>query len=639
MIKKLKFVSLFCVFLIGNLTITPNFNYLNISKNSEQLANDIATDVTNNNLEIVNVPDSATLESDQKWIDSIAESTNNNTIKLFFTRDASLVFQQSLLVMSNIITNLNNKSSNNIKNQICFCVDEDVYQNVNKFDFTIFNNMENVFLFKNSNDLDENLNESYSVIPTNQQLNLILNYYLKKFGNDIKFDIWIPDLSIASVWKNHYDGFLNFLPFVNHIYVLSDGNAQTYSFVNDYIKRVKKKFMSDDKKIENLKTLLNSEIDLEERQTLFNTTQLYDFLRLNFFTIFHIERYVDSSYYDIDLDKMYTSYIINYDYYDVANRLLNSNKNSVQEYTNFYESFFKVKDNTLENFVYDGFENYDSSKKNIVWIGDSLIRSETQVNWVRKNEIQKLFLGLTKIYDPKEYNYFFKHHPFYSSQQQKELTNFIIAQSENVKPIYFSNFPWELFLSWDKAKQSNSAEYTPFFSNTSNNVDVANTTLIGIQYSTTVILSTYFFISKQYNMNLDDAWKSIDSVNFPIPGSFDVVNRGNSSINEYFTQVEINKEKINKIYDPYIALNKFNKLEDNQKNVYDFLKNLNIDFENEIKANNETFTNKNESKAIVIATTIAATIAAIAIISITTIVLIKRKKIKKQKQIKNPTPE
>lgn len=656
-------------------------------------------------------PSSNELESDQTWIDSIKTSASSKSIKLFFTRNASLVFQQTFLALNYLLTskedkniqtskpdpnrdknqsknknkkdrkndysyeialngitknsasdvktiqsnqqNLNAQANTNstdlMEDEIALFIDDSVYEVKDRFDFSLFENRKQFLLITKNSDipLDDQLSEEedeiYEILPTEKILERTLAYYQKKYPNQyLSFDIWIPDLSVHATWSRG-NGFFKLLPYINKIYVTSDGNAQTYRYASSHISWAKK--ITDDidqlnketlEKLKILKTynILPSDksqnklvkyvstlddnyashtnsLTEEEKNYLkekrvealetYKTHGINWFLRSNLFTTFHISRYTDSSYYEIDKEKMYPAYVFNYDYIDLANKLFNSsttvekdktlcgtitsnssndNEKKRKQFISFYEDIFFISNRSLETFVYEGFSNYDPKKKNIIWIGDSLIRGREFVNANRVEEIQNTFLGLTKKYDPSEYNYFFKHHPFYTTQQQKELTDFISAKVENLKPIYFSNFAWELFLSWEKAHQLVDKQYVPFFSETSNNDPIPRTTLMGIQYTSSAIFSTYLFLRQNYNYSDVDAYKSINFKNFPVPGTFDIISRGYSSVYPYNIQLEINRKKIDEIYQPFLGIGYLTSFKNDKISTEQFgvLNNLDVTF-------------------------------------------------------------
>ena len=532
------------------------------------------------------------MESDSKWIESIKETQSNNTIKLIFTRNASLVYQQSTLVV-NYLLEKNNYSNKEMKNEIALFIDNDVHQDHDKFNFTNYTNLSNNYektqflLITNQNHFPNvTTNEEYRIFPSTSMLNTIFEFYKKKYGSNVMFDIWIPDLSLTSVWGK-YNGskeWFNILQHTNHIYLTSDGNAQTFKFVESYISWLNRQDKNTE--ILNSRTLtkLNNIYDKSDNNLDFeaySNSVLWDFLRTSLFTIFHITRYIDSPYYKTNLERMYPAYTFNYDYFNLSNKLFDNNLTEKRnKFINNYEVFFKVENATINEFIYKGYENYDPNKKNIIWMGDSLIREASHVNEKRTEEIQKTFLGIAKNYPVEEYNYFFKHHPYYTAKQQEEMTNFITKKSENIKPIYFDNFPWEMFLSWDRKEQSKSKQgYTPFFSSTSNNHDIPQTQLIGIQYTSTTILSTYLFLKQNYNLTEEQAYKSIDYNNFPVPGTFDIIYRGLPSINLYEEQIEINKERTKNVYNPFLEIGYIKNFYQDQLTTKEFFRINNIPYQ------------------------------------------------------------
>ena len=549
-----------------------------INPSSQLIDNSQKNNIEKSNLSMVSMPDESVLESEQKWIDSIKESMNANTVKLFFTRNASLVFQQSLIVIQSILNNKNLDLTNKpFQNEIGFFIDDDIIENTKKFNLSQLESLENVFVASKLSDFNKksiNANitndEKYSVVPSEVFLDNTIAYYKNKFANkNIKFDLWIPDLSMASLWNSKNKGLLNILPYVNKIYLLSDGNAQTYQIANGYIDAMKKTFNDDKRIIYDFSTIINESIDYGTRYSRYYYSNFYEFMRLNIFTIFHIDRYVDSPFYKINKSKMYTSYLLNYDYSDMATKMFDDIESQNQMILG-YEKFFMIENNSLENFVYEGFENYDPKKKNIIWMGDSLIRSSADVSEKRKNEIQDFFKVFYQNHHHTKYNFFFKHHPYYSTEHQKQLTNFITAKAEGIKPIYFKNFPWELFLSWDKRQQSNN-EYVPFFSSKTNIDEIPQTQFVGVQYTSSVMISTNAFNIKQHKMSLEQSWKTINNNNFPIGGTYDMVSRSDPVKENYNEQVDINIGRIHKVYDPFLNLNKFPFMIENMKSINNYI--------------------------------------------------------------------
>ncbi|MDE5553054.1 MAG: hypothetical protein K2I67_00720, partial [Malacoplasma sp.] len=394
---------------------------------------------------------------------------------------------------------------------------------------------------------------------TLQMLKGINNYYTA-INSDIKYDLWIADLSIIDLWNLHSTEFLSILGHINKIYVLSDGNAQTYSVSSDYIKRQQTFGLLSEEQMKNdlddFKSKSTDSVTIQK----FNASSIYDYFRYtDFFTIFHIKDYSESPTYT-SKTQMYKVNEIDWDIEQFANKMITNDSDSTTKTNliNNYFSFFKFDNLTnmdLSYFITQGLENYDPKKKNIIWIGDALTPNPNNVSFEKKNEIQETFKALTVKYNPNEYNYFFKHHPRYSLDVQNQLTSLI--SNGLVNAIYFKSFTWEIFLQWDHYKQIQNKDYVPFFSSTSNNNVYSQTTFVGIQYTTTVVPSTLFFLENTYGMSLENAQKTVWYDNFPVPKYFDLLTPGNpNSINPIY-QEQVNREAINKIYEPYLSMKIF----------------------------------------------------------------------------------
>ncbi|MDE5775193.1 MAG: hypothetical protein K2H51_02600, partial [Malacoplasma sp.] len=371
--------------------------------------------------------------SDQKWIDDIKEAAtatkNDGNIQIFFTRNASLLYQQSLVSLLYLLDNTSTSSSdttdtdnsgNEIK-QIAYFVDDAVYQAKNRFNFdTIKNNEKTLFVSKTS-DIPTNSDETqtptddipYSTVPTSNQIDLTYNYYKSALESGKKIDIWAADLTVNSLFSGSdaKNGFVKLLPYINKIYILSDGNAQTANFIDAYVKRRKEHYISDEEAKNIWSQLQDTNKSEEERLDILSNSTLYDFLRLEeYMNIFHILEYTQSPYWNLSADEIYRAYAFNIDYYKMSNSLYEeSQETEKQNYLTNYEKFFLLSDTNLQSFVESGFDNYDPNKKNIVWMGDNLwtenndyTRISTNNNMIK--EVQNFFLILTKKYPANEYN-------------------------------------------------------------------------------------------------------------------------------------------------------------------------------------------------------------------------------------------
>ncbi len=564
--------------------------------------------------------------SDQKWIDDIKEAAssakNDGNIQIFFTRNASLLYQESLIALLYLFDNTSssfstddsqqnnttsddktneseNLAANNDENsgggianqqikQIAYFVDDSVYQTDTRFDFSdIQNNNDTLFVSKSS-DIPINVDstsssseqleedEPYASAPTSNQINLIYNYYSDILKSGKKIDIWAADLTVNSLFSgsDSRKGFVKLLPYINKIYIMSDGNAQTASFIEAYVKRRKDHYVSDEDAENIWNELQNVEKPEEERLQILSNSTLYDFLRLEkYMSIFHILEYTQSPYWNIESDKIYRAYAFNIDYYKMSNNLYDSNQTTEKEkYLKSYEKFFLLSDSSLNAFVQEGFENYDPKKKNLVWMGDNLWTENNDYTKISANsnmikEVQNFFLVLTKKYPASEYNYFFKHHPAFSVEVQKQLTS-IITELTDVKPITFGPFGWELFLAWDGYHQVNSSNnYVSFFNSTSNKNEnneqefYPQTQLVGTLYTSSTILTTYSYIRTTYDFTDSEAYLSVDQENFPIVGTYGIYAKGVKSSGSYSSMVKKNKEFIDKIYLPYVEMNKIDGVE------------------------------------------------------------------------------
>lgn len=554
---------------------------------------------------------------DITWINSIKNSSNNNIVKLFFTNSTFTIMQQAFLALNYMI----NENENTEKNQkIAFFYNQNSQQ---YFDF--LDDYKNLMFINNVNQIGGTSNIKYNNIPSNEMLDLISKFYKNLYGDDIKFDIWIPESSLTFIWNNHYNSFFELLPNINKIYLLTSGNYQTNNFVLEYIKEARKNNISKDEIESNLKFLQNKNASFENRYNKFYKTKIYNYLISDLFTIFHNIEYVDSPYYNINKNKMYKAYLINYDYIDLSIKLFKNNDNNelkIKKYINNYENVFNLQNNYLKSFVYKGIENYDPSKKNVIWIGDYLIKDIDNIDSKRLEELQKVFLAFTRKYSPNEYNYFFKQHYSYDYKTQEKLTNLITSLTNGVKPIMFKNIPWELFLSWDRnyLNACLNNDHQSFFEKYDDNNFEQKTRLIGMQFTSNILLTTYSFLVKQYGIPSEQAWQYINPENFPVSGISDIQKPGKSSWKSYDKQYRLNLTKIEEIYEPIYQKKLIPNYSKSIKSASTFLKENNINF---------SPINTNKTKLDIFLTSLATAVAVlIVVIPLIVYVIKKRNEIK-----------
>lgn len=542
------------------------------------------------NHSIMNVNPNSKINFD-KWNESIQKSSRNDNVKLFVSWTTSFAnIQLAEIINYMLLDKPNRVGTDDIlwfydfrtldKWNVKYLIDkydpnypydktdnrnENSKKNASEFYFRVIDNIARLTL----NDKDDawyarNLEEAL-ITP-------LLDYYINKNPN-VKFDLWILEGSLEGSWNNYYEAtgfspFYRLLKRTQHIYVISDGNYQTYYFIKnvlDYFS-IKGSWQNSESEIDDLiDRIWNDPLDSSEEGKRavykeFSRLKLYDFIHSSkLFTFFHLNSYTESPYYLNKLPikmQLYKTYSLNYNYYDFAKTFFATNQQKFNEFITNFEKYFKLESLTsIYDFLNLNKEKYNKNKKNLIWFGDSLILNKDHIYPERKLEINNVMKGLFNRYNKNEFNYFVKHHPSYNETQQQWLTKEVINNSEiENELIYMNPFPWELFLSWDYKEKSTNSEYKSFF-------DHNNTIFIGFQFTTTTIQTSSFFFEKFYNYTLDDINKVFGNNNFPIPQTFDIISRQKKVLLPYRQQEEINRNKINDIYNPFIDLNVFPKID------------------------------------------------------------------------------
>lgn len=206
-----------------------------------------------------------------------------------------------------------------------------------------------------------------------------------------------------------------------------------------------------------------------------------------------------------------------------------------------------------------------------------------------------------------------------------QLSNLIINNKQQVSNIiYFQTLPWEILISWDYKQQKTNSNYVPLFNLDPNK---NNTIFVGFQYTTTSIQTTAFFLESAYDYTLDDVDKTLNSYYFPIPETFDVVDRASEStfskedcLNGVYAKTNI--KKIENIYDPYVYLKTFPEYKNNQVLVSDFIK-KNYD------SNYSIYGTKNSNNNVIIISTSVIVVIMVLIIGVVAFVILYKRKNKK----------
>ncbi len=534
-------------------------------------------------------------DSDNKfdqWINSIKSSSLNNNIQLFITRDVSLIYQQALIATNYMLIN-NKINGNQNVNKYYWLVNEKDYD-TNKWNFNYYrDNYNNLKIITNTYDLNHAINHPYDNWLDSTMIFELINYFKMIFNGTFKIDLWISDINIEELWNGSNDNsnslaFYEMLKYTDKINVISDGNYQTKYFALNFVDRInslKNQLSKIDanKKINDYKNDINNSLYNE-----FKSTSIYDFLLDNsYINIFNIASYYNSPYYKlISGYNFYQVYEYQYDYYSMANLLFDKNNEAeyFNDFVSLYERFFNWSNiNSFEDLILENKDLYDRNKKNVIYIGDSLITDESEFYPQRKEELNKITEAMLKKYNPKEYNWIFKNHPRYTLEVQKYLNSFMF--NNNFKPIYLKNFPWEMFLSWDNKKQKEDSNYQPFFGNSVNLSENTKTILTGLQYSSTVIETTWFFLKNVYNLDDFSAYNSINANNFPIAATFDIIRPTkiyNFNPNQNYLK---NYQGIVDIHEPFYQLHNFYDYKNDLMDSKTYINNQGIDYSYPTKSN------------------------------------------------------
>ena len=556
------------------------------------------------------------------WVDTIKNFDSNN-IQLFVTRDATLIYQQSLIASNYMIESTQSSNLN-----LYWIINEQDYIN-KKWNFDYFTNgyADSIHLIKNINDLNSNINQPYLNWLNQEMIDQLLNKF-ESFNQTFKLDLWIADINIETIWKeaeseNETLPFYKLLKHINKINVLSDGNYQTRYFANAFVERLNTSKQQLDKesaknKIKAFQSDSNNALYKE-----FKTTTVFDFLLDDdFINVFNVANYYDSPYFKLNKNfSFYNIYLYQYDYYNMGQLLFENDTDKLNTFINLYESFFNWNIQNFTDLIADESKNknYDPKKPNIFYIGDSLITSEDDFFPERKEELNKITQAMLKKYDPSKYNWLFSGHPRYTYETLMYINEYVFGKDFN--PIYLKRFPWEMILSWDSkmSQQFPLSKYRPFFGKDSNSETWSWSTLIGLQYTSTVIETTWFFLKNNYGLSSEAAYLPIDASNFPIAKTFDILRQTTSYNFEPDLNYEKNYDHILQIHDPYYDLNEF----------YDYKKDL-IDSKTFINNQGIEYNYPTDNKNLIIFITVP--IIGIIIILTATLIYIKVKKSRKREQ-------
>ncbi|WP_416741543.1 hypothetical protein ACM0LK_02535 [Mycoplasma sp. Z331B] len=529
------------------------------------------------------------------FINDIVDSAQNPYPSIFIGRNASQYLISSSYAMLGQLEIAHNQKENNLYNDVIYIIDTVVndYQKTLKNEEQRFNY--NVVLNKygdsaikdknntlnveqgslrviNNSAIFENNNSAYeySVFPRSKaELLSYLAGYLDKVQ---LFDFYIPDISFIDL---SYDTIEWMIAHANKIVILSDGNAQPYKFIRDnYFPWVDKQ---------------SAGYSQEQLLEFWNRTHETQRLQIDYHYFYTLK----------DKFKIYNSVS---DYAKYFNKLFEKNNKewaqleindyplsfstltqelspyiNKEEFLNTYLQLVNLNNKTVLDLVTKGKENYDPKKKNLVFIGSSLFRYEGDflpltVDLPKTLEFKSYINKIFELYPPEKYNYFYKLHPVFKKQQADEFVKVLTQERDKSAIILDSSISWENMLALDFAQIKNGRSI--FFDKDSFVKDEnVKTKLFGIQASTTTLLTTIAMLREYFNIDLQQALLFVDPNNFPLPGTFNIVDR-NTTYNNKETGYNANLNELEKIYRFFIYSGDFPELS-NFKPMSEFLNSLN----------------------------------------------------------------
>ncbi|MFV8414122.1 hypothetical protein ACNQ2B_01615 [Mycoplasma sp. Z707] len=529
------------------------------------------------------------------FINDIVDSAQNPYPSIFIGRNASQYLISSSYAMLGQLEIAHNQKENNLYNDVIYIIDTVVndYQKTLKNEEQRFNY--NVVLNKygdsaikdknntlnveqgslrviNNSAIFENNNSTYeySVFPRSKaELLSYLAGYLDKVQ---LFDFYIPDISFIDL---SYDTIEWMIAHANKIVILSDGNAQPYKFIRDnYFPWVDKQ---------------SAGYSQEQLLEFWNRTHETQRLQIDYHYFYTLK----------DKFKIYNSVS---DYAKYFNKLFEKNNKewaqleindyplsfstlaqelspyiNKEEFLNSYLQLVNLNNKTVLDLVTKGKENYDPKKKNLVFIGSSLFRYEGDflpltVDLPKTLEFKSYINKIFELYPPEKYNYFYKLHPVFKKQQADEFVKVLTQERDKSAIILDSSISWENMLALDFAQIKNGRSI--FFDKDSFVKDEnVKTKLFGIQASTTTLLTTIAMLREYFNIDLQQALLFVDPNNFPLPGTFNIVDR-NTTYNNKETGYNANLNELEKIYRFFIYSGDFPELS-SFKPMSEFLNSLN----------------------------------------------------------------
>lgn len=475
------------------------------------------------------------------FYDVIKESSQNKYPSVYITRNAAQVYNS---VFNLMLSQLMLSEDKNDYNDQILLIDQAVQNNeikenqrfnfkslIKKYGSVLDKGVEKgrVLILNNTKTIEKSKDIPYNIFPREiHEYETYLKMYLEKGVN--KFDFYIPDISFIGM-KPEVRNWI--LKRANSITLLSDGNAQQYKFIRDnYLKWLKNQKVTYSKKeleqywnnFQNNPELTSPEIDyhffykLEDKLKIFNFDGRYSLA-------FNAElEYIKRPWAKININ--------NYplDYTKIPEKL----NISVDDYLNEYEKLNNLYGKKFEDLIVYGNDNLDKAKNNLIFMGSSLFRHyepgkefegdlRLDHNPEALKEINQYFATLLKKYPSDKYNYIFKLHPYYKDEQALEYINKMLG-SQKINPVIIDpGISWENLIAMEFKNLRNNTSVIFDRNDFKNNK--SKTIITGLQATTTVLNSTYSFLTEAFGIRLREAYSFVDPKNFPLSNKFNIVIR------------------------------------------------------------------------------------------------------------------
>ncbi|QSF13433.1 hypothetical protein [Mycoplasma sp. Mirounga ES2805-ORL] len=485
------------------------------------------------------------------FIDDIKDSAKNDYPTVFLGRNAGQVFNSTFMQLSGIL-NYKNASKNKFNDAI-YIINDNVFQyekrgTNQRFDFKKLLdkygdvlsktasgdfNVEDgkLMIVNNTKHIDPSSDNPYKDYPANvEEIKSYLKLYLDK-GVE-QFNFYLADATFRELCDNHPDTMQWIFNRANKISIMSDGMYQPYKFIRDWyykwaVERNKvytqqelrdfwnKNILEKPKNYMDLRYFIN----FKEKVKLFNFDGKYDA---------SLNKIMQKTRKDDNFQTEIFDYPVNYNFIKSDIEFNNS-------YFDDYEIINKLFNKEISDYIVYGKDNYDSLKKNIIFIGSSLfrrykpddptseLRLESASHQYARDEIYKFIKKVRTLYPENKYNYFYKLHPVYKGNEAIHYVN-VLTNKMDKKPIILDpSISWENLISSDYKKLQDNQSV--FFDKNDFKGDSTKSLIYGLQATTTVIPTTVAFLKGTFDITLDQSKQFVNIKNFPISNSFDILKR------------------------------------------------------------------------------------------------------------------